>query len=62
MIVAAHFGVVRESSLYLNNFYDMLYLILQIIPYMFRPPSIRLSCCMQTFLENTYIQLWLNLV
>ena len=61
-IVATCFGIIHESSMCLDNFYNMLYFILQIIPYMFHPPSIRLLCRMQTFLENTYIQLWLNLV
>ena len=61
-IVAAHFGVVHELSICLDNFYDTLYFILQIIPYTFHPPSIRLMCHVQMFLENTYIPLWLNLV
>ena len=61
-IVATHFGIVCESSICLSNFYDTLYFILQIISHMFCPPSIRLLCCMQTFLENTYVQLQLNLV
>ena len=62
MIVTTHFGVIHESSICIDNFYDMLYFILQIIPYMSCSPSIRLSCHVQTFLENTYIQLQLNLV
>ena len=61
-IVAAHFGIVHELSICPVNFYDTLYFILQIIPYMFHPLSIRLSCCMQTFLENTYVPLWFTLV
>ena len=61
-IVAAHFCIIYELSICLGNFYDTLYFILQIIPYMFCPPSIRLLCCVQMFLENTYVQLWLNLV
>ena len=60
-IVATHFGIIHESSMCPSNFYDTLYFILQIIPYMFHPPSIRLPCHMKTFLENTYIQLQLNL-
>ena len=61
-IVATHFGVIHGLSLCLNNFYGTLYFILQITPYIFCPLSIRLLCRMQMYLENTYIQLWLNLV
>ena len=62
MIVGARFGIVHELSICLSNFYDMLYFILQIIPHMFCPPSIRLLCHVQMFLENTYVQLQLILV
>ena len=62
VIVATCFGVVRESF-YMPQYF-LWYAIFHFanIPYMFCPPSIRLSYCMQTFLENSYIQLWLNWV
>ena len=49
--VTTHFGIVHESSICSVDFYDTLYFILQIIPYMFYPPSIRLLSHVQMFLE-----------
>ena len=64
VIVAAHFGIICELSICPVNFYDMLYFILQIIPYMFRPPHLLDYCAAcnvpRKYLHTTTVDLSIN--